>query len=129
MQVFMEDSLRDNYNRQFGENDVKFITERLKYTKEQLGSDWENDIAFGLKESTTLAGFLALLDGPLPIGEVVGLSIIGGTVIIGGIAYYKEHKKNASERTRNKHEKGNARRQRNQGGEKKNWKPKNSGRR
>ncbi|WP_158612525.1 hypothetical protein, partial [Leptotrichia sp. OH3620_COT-345] len=32
------------YNRQFGENDVKFITERLKYTKEQLGNDWENDI-------------------------------------------------------------------------------------
>ncbi|WP_158612528.1 hypothetical protein, partial [Leptotrichia sp. OH3620_COT-345] len=32
------------YNRQFGENDVNFITETLKYTKEQLGNDWENDI-------------------------------------------------------------------------------------
>ena len=32
------------YDRNFGNNDVAFITERLKYTKEQLGNDWENDI-------------------------------------------------------------------------------------
>jgi putative uncharacterized protein (fragment) len=32
------------YYRNFGNNDVAFITERLKYTKEQLGNDWENDI-------------------------------------------------------------------------------------
>ena len=32
------------YDRNFGDNDVAFITERLKYTKEQLGNDWENDI-------------------------------------------------------------------------------------
>lgn len=31
------------YDRNFGNNDVAFITERLKYTKEQLGNDWEND--------------------------------------------------------------------------------------
>ena len=30
------------YDRNFGDNDVAFITERLKYTKEQLGNDWEN---------------------------------------------------------------------------------------
>ena len=30
------------YDRNFGNNDVAFITERLKYTKEQLGNDWEN---------------------------------------------------------------------------------------
>ena len=31
------------YDRNFGNNDVAFITERLKYTKEQLGTGWEND--------------------------------------------------------------------------------------
>ena len=31
------------YDRNFGNNDVAFITERLKYTKEQLGNDWENE--------------------------------------------------------------------------------------
>ena len=31
------------YYRNFGNNDVAFITERLKYTKEQLGNDWENE--------------------------------------------------------------------------------------
>ena len=29
-------------DRNFGENDLAFITERLKYTKKQLGNDWEN---------------------------------------------------------------------------------------
>lgn len=30
------------YDRNFRDNDVAFITERLKYTKKQLGNDWKN---------------------------------------------------------------------------------------
>ena len=40
---FYERQFERHCDRNFGENDVAFITERLKYTKEQLGTGWEND--------------------------------------------------------------------------------------
>ncbi|WP_158612530.1 hypothetical protein, partial [Leptotrichia sp. OH3620_COT-345] len=54
------------YNRQFGENDVKFITERLKYTKEQLGSDWEDDaLKFKINGNITVGGFTPDISGSI----------------------------------------------------------------
>ena len=35
----------ERYNRKkFEDKDANFITEQLRYTREQLGNDWENDI-------------------------------------------------------------------------------------
>lgn len=54
------------YDRNFGNNDVAFITERLKYTKEQLGNDWENDaFVIGGKFSTTAWGVNPKINGSL----------------------------------------------------------------
>ncbi len=39
---FYERQFERHCDSNFGENDVAFITERLKYTKKQLGNDWEN---------------------------------------------------------------------------------------
>ena len=67
----------------------------------------------------SLATGISFVDGPLPIADVVA-----GVMIIGIL--YNEHTKNKS--NQEKHESGNARRQRDQGGEKKkqkaNWVPK-----
>lgn len=61
----------------------------------------------------------SLLDIPLPIGETVALIIIGGVLIKKGIFYFRGHDTNKTKSNKNKHEKGDARRQRDQGGEKK----------
>ena len=45
------------YDRNFRNNDVAFITERLKYTKEQLGNDWENDTSIFYHVTKGMADF------------------------------------------------------------------------
>ena len=62
---------------------------------------------------------LSLLDVPLPIGETVALIIIEGVLIKKGISYFRGHDTNKTKSNKNKHEKGDARRQRDKGGEKK----------
>ena len=42
--TFYGRQLEKYYRKHFGEADATFVTEQLKYTKEQLGKDWENDV-------------------------------------------------------------------------------------
>ncbi|EEY35563.1 hypothetical protein, partial [Pseudoleptotrichia goodfellowii] len=42
--TFYGRQLEKYYRKHFGDADATFVTEQLKYTKEQLGKDWENDI-------------------------------------------------------------------------------------
>ena len=42
--TFYGRQLEKYYRKHFGDVDATFVTEQLKYTKEQLGKDWENDI-------------------------------------------------------------------------------------
>ena len=62
---------------------------------------------------------LSLLDVPLPIGETVALIIIEGVLIKKGISYFRGHDTNKTKSNKNKHEERDARRRRDQGGEKK----------
>ena len=95
------------YYRNFGNNDVAFITERLKYTKEQLGNDWENDVRtlfaaisgeigyYGALKGTAILGiaegengrmkYFATIAGGLGVGAGGGFSISGGTSYLTGI--------------------------------------------
>ena len=95
------------------------------------GKDYSNvDFGENVGDNNTAlfyAGGAAAFDGPLPIGDIIALGILG-VLGISKIIKYKEHDKiNKEKDTLNKHEKGNARRQRDQGGEKKkqnsNWTP------
>ncbi|BBM58082.1 putative septum site-determining protein MinC [Leptotrichia trevisanii] len=95
------------------------------------GKDYSNvDFGENVGDNNTAlfyAGGAAAFDGPLPIGDIIALGILG-VWGISKIIKYKEHDKiNKEKDTLNKHEKGNARRQRDQGGEKKkqnsNWTP------
>ena len=44
--TFYGRQLEKYYRKHFGDVDATFVTEQLKYTKEQLGKDWENDAAY-----------------------------------------------------------------------------------
>ena len=112
----------DWYSNEYsGETDLFAFTSDGQY--HPLG---EGETVIGNNSVTAtipLATGIALIDGPLPIGDVIALVMIGGSLL------YEEHTKNKSKSNEEKHESGNARRQRDQGGEKKkqkaNWTPKN----
>ena len=70
-----------------------------------------------------LAGAAAVCDGPAPIGDAVALGLLGGAIIWDyfnqpTVLPAEEHTKNARPSTEEKHEKGQARKGRDQGGEK-----------
>ena len=86
------------YDRNFGNNDVAFITERLKYTKEQLGNDWENDgfylganflIGAGIKGGSAAGIYLINTGKGIDLGSGITGSV-GGSIsadISAGIDY------------------------------------------
>ena len=93
-----------------------------------------------LKAWTSSMWWLCGVDTILPIGDVI---YVGGIVILGvlavdtvdrislneniGVTYYSPHSTNKNKTNKNKHEEGDSRRKRDQGGEKKkqksNWIP------
>ena len=84
------------YDRNFGNNDVAFITERLKYTKEQLGNDWENDAAYiGPKFSVGpifqggggIGGYIVNTGNGIDLGIGIsgGVGFVSGISISGGV--------------------------------------------
>ncbi len=75
--TFYGRQLEKYYRKHFGDVDVAFVTEQLKYTKEQLGYDWEND-AYWI-ESTHPGGHGALMivNEKYPDGRVYSWSAIG----------------------------------------------------
>ena len=59
----------ERYNRKKFENkDANFVTEQLRYTREQLGNDWENDaIKFKINGNITVGGFTPDVSGSVSI--------------------------------------------------------------
>lgn len=64
--TFYGRQLEKYYRKHFGEADATFVTEQLKYTKEQLGKDWENDaFELGGRFSVTAWGVTPKIDGSI----------------------------------------------------------------
>ena len=99
-----------------------------------------NGVEAGLGAWTTTMWWLIAADGPFPIGDAIywgGVAWLAVTVELNqkdilssdNVTFYKEHSKNKRKSNENKHQEGDARRMRDQGGEKKKqksgWTPKN----
>lgn len=61
---------------------------------------------------------VGVITAPISAPVAVGVAV-GAAVVAGGVYMYNEHKKNQTPSNRNKHEEGQARKQRDNGGEKK----------
>ena len=89
---------------------------------DETGHIWKYALAGGVMGGSwgmIGSSVLAIIGSITPVGWIA----ISATILLVGavsIYYYSEHKTTKNGKKRNKHEKGNARRQRDQGGEKRN---------
>ncbi|MBF4805786.1 MAG: hypothetical protein HXM47_04220 [Pseudoleptotrichia goodfellowii] len=91
--TFYGRQLEKYYRKHFGDADATFVTEQLKYTKEQLGKDWENDAyELGGKFNVTAWGAKVGIEGSIvvvrnPYTNIVDIYLKGKAGVNGVLTF------------------------------------------